>query len=82
MEAISGTAAAAKSPDALSGHQTRSIGSIDQQNAARCVIQLSTEGPSPDGTTTIAAERHKDNLGFKFTKLVLVRDPKTRGPAR
>jgi hypothetical protein len=52
-------------------------GSADQQNAARCVLQLSTEGPTQDGTTAIDAKRHKDNLGFRFTKLVLVRDPET-----
>jgi hypothetical protein len=52
-------------------------GSGDQQNVARCVLQLSTEGPTPDGTTVIAADRHKDNLGFRFSKLVLERDPNT-----
>lgn len=52
-------------------------GSGDQQNVARCVLQLSTEGTSPDGTTTIAADRHKDNLGFRFSKLILERDPNT-----
>lgn len=53
-------------------------GSADQQNAARCVLQLSTEGPTTDdGSTAIAAERHKDNLGFRFRKLVLNRDPET-----
>lgn len=52
-------------------------GSADQQNASRCVLQLSTEGTGPDGGTVIAAERHKDNVGFRFTKLVLERDPNT-----
>ncbi|MGH7788221.1 MAG: AAA family ATPase [Candidatus Binatia bacterium] len=52
-------------------------GSADQQNAARCVLQLTTEGPNAAGQATIAAERHKDNLGFRFSKLVLERDPET-----
>jgi hypothetical protein len=52
-------------------------GSADQQNAARCVLQLSTEAPTADGMAAIAAERHKDNLGFRFIKLVLERDPET-----
>lgn len=52
-------------------------GSADQQNAARCVVQLSSDGPGADGRTVIQAERHKDNLGFRFSKLVLERDPET-----
>jgi N6-adenosine-specific RNA methylase IME4 len=52
-------------------------GSADQQNAARCVLQLTTQKPAPDGTTVIDVERHKDNLGFRFAKLVLKRDPET-----
>lgn len=53
-------------------------GSADQQNAARCVLQLSTaDAPLPDGTTAITAERHKDNLGFRFKSLALARDPET-----
>jgi len=49
-------------------------GSGDQQNVARCVLQLSTEGITPEGVTTIIADRRKDNLGFRFSKLVLERD--------
>jgi hypothetical protein len=52
-------------------------GSADQQNTARCVLQLSTEAPAADGTATIAADRCKDNLGFRFSKLILRRDPGT-----
>ena len=53
-------------------------GSADQQNAARCVLQtLDAEGTRRGRHTTIAAERHKDNLGFRFKTLVLERDPQT-----
>ena len=52
-------------------------GSADQQNAARCVLQISTEGPTADGRVALKLERHKDNVGFRFNSLALERDPET-----
>ena len=52
-------------------------GSADQQNVSRCVLQLTVGKPRPDGTAVITAGRHKDNLGFRFSKLALERDPET-----
>ena len=52
-------------------------GSADQQNASRCVLQLSAGEPLADGTAVVTADRHKDNLGFRLSKLVLERDPQT-----
>jgi len=41
-------------------------------------MRAATDGdPLSDGSAVVTAERHKDNLGFRFTQLVLERDPET-----